>query len=157
MTANARWPPLSLGDVSIGPARPEDLDAVLRLLERNRLPKDGLAAHFTTAVVARVGTDVVGSAVLECYPDGALLRSVAVAPERHGRGIGHRLVAEAVTLAETVGVPAVYLLTTTADGFFPKVHFERIARSDVPPGVQTSIEFTAVCPSSAVVMRRALR
>lgn len=157
VTVNARQPPVALGDVVIDRARPDDLDAVRRLLEVNRLPKDGLAPHLATAVVARVGADVVGSAALECYPDGALLRSVAVAPERHGQGLGHRLVGEAVALAVTIGVPAVYLLTTTADGFFPKFQFERIRRSDVPPGVQTSIEFTAACPSSAVVMRRALR
>jgi len=53
-------------------------------------------------------------------------------------------------------VPAIYLLTTTAEQYFPKFGFERIARSDVPPGVQTSIEFTAACPSSATVMRKRL-
>lgn len=157
MTVHARRHLPSEGAILITRARPDDLDAVLGLLAVNHLPKDGLAPHLSTAVVARVGAEIVGSAALEGYADGALLRSVAVAPEWHGRGLGHRLVEEAVALAVTLGAPAVYLLTTTAEDFFPKFQFERITRGDVPPGVQTSIEFTAACPSTAVVMRRVLR
>lgn len=52
--------------------------------------------------------------------------------------------------------PAVYLLTTTADRYFPRFGFERIARADVPASVQTSIEFTSACPTSATVMRKQL-
>lgn len=157
MTANVRRDPLSHGDIIIARARPDDLDAVLRLLAANGLPKDGLARHLSTAVVVRAGAAIVGSAALESYADGALLRSVAVAPAWHGRGLGHRLVEEAVALAGTLGTPAVYLLTTTAEDFFPKFQFERITRGDVPPGVKTSVEFTSACPSTAVVMRRELR
>jgi hypothetical protein len=35
---------------------------------------------------------------------------------------------------------AIYLLTTTAEPYFPKFGFERIQRADVPPTVQTSTE-----------------
>lgn len=157
MTASAPRNPPAHGDIIIARARRDDLDAVLGLLDENRLPKDGLAPHLSTAVVARAGTKVVGSAALEGYADGALLRSVAVAPAWHGRGLGHRLVEEAVALATTLGAPAVYLLTTTAPDFFSMFQFERITRGDVPPGVQTSVEFTTACPSTAVVMRRLLR
>jgi hypothetical protein len=37
-----------------------------------------------------------------------------------------------------------------------KFGFERIARTDTPATVQTSVEFTAACPSSAAVMRKSL-
>jgi amino-acid N-acetyltransferase len=47
-------------------------------------------------------------------------------------------------------------LTTTAEHFFPKFGFERIARADVPSSVQRSVEFTSVCPASATVMRKPL-
>jgi amino-acid N-acetyltransferase len=154
MAADA--PRAAATDPLIDRARTEDLPAVLSLLAANRLPQDGIAPHVGTAIVARSGGDVVGSAALEPYADGVLLRSVAVAPERHGQGLGHRLVAAALDLARTLGAPAVYLLTTTADTYFPAFGFERIARADVPPSVQTSIEFTSACPSSAVVMRRLL-
>jgi amino-acid N-acetyltransferase len=141
---------------TIESARTDDTAAVLRLLETNRLPTDGLTEHWPTTIVARDGNRIVGSAALEVYPDGALLRSVAVEPMMHGRGLGGELVAAALDLANRRSVPALYLLTTTAEGFFPRFGFTRIARGDVPPGVQQSVEFTSACPASAVVMRRVL-
>jgi amino-acid N-acetyltransferase len=62
----------------------------------------------------------------------------------------------AIGLARRLEVPAIYLLTTTAERFFPKFGFERIQRTDVPATVQTSIEFTSACPSTATVMRKSL-
>jgi amino-acid N-acetyltransferase len=143
-------------DTHIEQARPEDAPDVLHLLERNHLPLDGLRDHLATTVVARRNGQIIGSAALEVYPDGALLRSVAVAPEAQGRGLGHELTDAATRMAEALRVPAIYLLTTTAERYFPKFGFERIARTDVPATVQTSIEFTSACPSSAAVMRRPL-
>ena len=52
--------------------------------------------------------------------------------------------------------PQAFLLTTTAERFFPKFGFERIERTDVPASLQASIEFRSACPSSAIVMRKAL-
>ena len=137
-------------------ARAADADAVLRLLEQNRLPPDGLQSHLATTLVARQNGPVVGSAALEVYPDGALLRSVAVAPTQQGQGLGRELIDAAIRLARDLRVPAIYLLTTTAEQYFPKFGFERISRADVPTTVQASIEFTSACPSSATVMRRSL-
>jgi len=137
-------------------ARPDDIDDMLRLLEQNHLPTDGLRDHVATAFVAREDGRLVGSAALEMYPDGALLRSVAVAPHLQGRGLGQELSAAAIRLARELHAPAVYLLTTTAERFFPRFGFERIARGDVPQSVRMSVEFTSACPSSAIVMRKPL-
>jgi amino-acid N-acetyltransferase len=137
-------------------ARPEDAQDVLRLLERNHLPLDGLLDHLATTVVARQDGRIIGSAALEVYAEGALLRSVAVAPEAQGQGLGHELTGAAIRMAEAVGAPAIYLLTTTAERFFPRFGFERIARTDVPATVQTSVEFVSACPASAAVMRKPL-
>lgn len=143
---------------TIEPLRPEDASAVLRLLEVNHLPTDGLRDHWQTTIVARDGADrIVGSAALEIYADGSLLRSVAVDPAMQGRGLGRDLVSAALDLAQQRNTPAVYLLTTTADDYFPKFGFSRITRAEVPAGVQQSIEFTSACPASAVVMQRVLR
>ena len=137
-------------------ASPADADAVLRLLDQNHLPLDGLEDHLATTLVARRDGQIVGSAALETYPDGALLRSVAVAPALQGHGLGQKLTEAAIRLARDLQAPAIYLLTTTAEQYFPKFGFERIQRADVPPSVQTSIEFTSACPSSATVMRKSL-
>jgi amino-acid N-acetyltransferase len=142
---------------SIEPARLADVDDVIRLLAEQRLPPDGLAAHVGTMLVARHDGRIVGSAALEIYPDGALLRSVAVAAPLRRQGLGRRLIETAIGLAEARRVPAIYLLTTTAADYFPKLGFEGIARADVPATVQSSVEFTSACPATATVMRKRLK
>jgi amino-acid N-acetyltransferase len=142
--------------ISIDRARPEDMERVLALLVENHLPVDGLREHLATTLVARAESGVVGSAALEIYPDGALLRSVAVAPALQRHRLGCVLTEAAVRLAQQHRVPAVYLLTTTAVQYFPKFGFESISRSEVPASVQTSVEFTSACPASAIVMRKRL-
>ena len=137
-------------------ARPQDFDTIAQLLRDNKLPLDGLREHLATTLVARDGDAIVGSAALEVYGDGALLRSVAVVPGRQHAGLGRTLVDAAIDLARTREIAALYLLTTTAERYFPKFGFERIERADVPAGVQQSVEFTSACPASAVVMRKTL-
>jgi amino-acid N-acetyltransferase len=142
--------------IEIVDAGPADLDDVLRLLDRTGLPADGLAEHFTAAVVARRDGHLVGSAALELYSEGALLRSVAVDPGVRGVGLGQRLTEAAISRARAHRVPALYLLTTTAENFFPRFGFTRITRDEVPPSVQQSIEFRGACPSSAFAMMKSL-
>ncbi len=133
-------------------ARPADWNAIRALVEAAGLPVDGLHRVLGTALVARQGAEVVGTAALELYADGALLRSVAVARAWRGRCVGRRLVQAAKALAREREMHALYLLTTTAAPFFEMLGFRRIARSDVPVSVRTSAEFTDLCPASAVVM-----
>lgn len=137
-------------------ARRDDSEDVIRLLERNHLPVEGLSEHVATTLVARRDSQIIGSAALEVYPDGVLLRSVAVAPDLQAHGIGRALTEAAIRLAQNLGAPAIYLLTTTAEQYFPKFGFDRIGRDDVPATVRTSVEFTSACPSTAAVMRKTL-
>jgi amino-acid N-acetyltransferase len=137
-------------------AEHSDLPAVRRLLESQHLPLDGIDDHVSTMVVARQGSEVVGAAAVELYADGALLRSVVVDPAARGQGLGHRLSEAALGIARNRGTRTAFLLTTTAERFFPKLGFEPIVREDVPGSVQASIEFQSACPASAVVMRKRL-
>jgi amino-acid N-acetyltransferase len=141
---------------SLGCVTVDEIDAVRQLLREQHLPTAGLEAHLATTLVARDGGRLVGSAALEVYPHGALLRSVAVATERQGQGLGRELTEAAVRLAREIQAPAIYLLTTTAQEYFPKFGFEPIERADVPASVRRSIEFISACPSSATVMRKSL-
>ena len=50
-----------------------------------------------------------------------------------------------------------YLLTETADLFFPRFGFGPILRSEVSQRVQRSVEFTSACPQSARAMALYLR
>lgn len=137
-------------------ADPHDLPAVRRLLETQHLPLDGVDAAVPTMVVATDDGAVVGAAAVELYADGALLRSVVVDPTVQGQGLGRRLTEAALDVARERGSMTAFLLTTTAERFFPKLGFEPIVREDVPPSVQASIEFQSACPASAVVMRKRL-
>ena len=142
--------------ITVGPVRQDEREFVLALLEGHHLPLDGLAGVWSTTLVARAEGAIVGSVALELYDEGALLRSVAVSEKHRGHGVGHDLTRAAIRLAGERGAPDVYLLTTTAERFFPRFGFERIPREDVPASVRTSVEFTSACPASAVVMRKHL-
>jgi amino-acid N-acetyltransferase len=134
-----------------------DLPEIRSLLERLQLPLAGIGEHLPTLLVAREGAQIVGTAALELYADDALLRSVAVDPRRQGKQLGHQLINAALRLATARGAHTVYLLTTTAERFFPRFGFEQISRDEVPASVRTSVEFQSACPASAIVMRKQLR
>jgi arsenite methyltransferase len=133
-----------------------DLGAIHALLASLGLPTEGIDAHVSSALVAREGGAVVGAVALELYDQAALLRSLAVRPDRQGAGLGQRLTEAALALARQRGVRELYLLTETADGFFPRFGFERVERDAVAPAVRGSIEFTSACPESARAMRLGL-
>ena len=135
-------------------ATDRDLPGVFALLDEHKLPKDDVAAHVGTMVVARENGQVVGAAAVELYADAALLRSVAVARAAQGKGLGHRLTEAALAIAREERVDTVFLLTTTADRFFPKLGFEQVSRTEVPESVRASVEFQSACPASATVMRK---
>jgi amino-acid N-acetyltransferase len=140
----------------IDAAAAQDLPAIRALLARLDLPLAGVDEYLPTMLVARDGTEVIGTAALELYADGALLRSVAVDPRRQGAQLGHELTHAALRLATAHGARTVFLLTTTAERFFPKFGFEPVTRDEVPASVRTSVEFQLACPASAIVMRKNL-
>lgn len=137
-------------------AQAGDLPALLELLERSDLPRDGFAEHLGSALVARDAGRVVGSAAVERYGQAGLLRSVAVDAAYRGRGLGAQLVDAALTLARRDGLRTVYLLTTSAPEYFPRFGFAPVGRADVTAEVRQSVEFTGACPDSALVMRAEL-
>jgi len=143
-------------DVRIETARPEDLAAILALLDQHRLPHAAIERHLADAVVARDGAQVVGCAAVEHYGSSGLLRSVAVDGPRRGTGLGGRLTDAALTHARAQGVRTVYLLTETAAEFFPRFGFRPIARDTVDPAVRTSPEFTGACADTALAMVKEL-
>ena len=130
------------------------MTASRRCSTRNGCRLPDFKDHFDRILVARDGSRIVGCAALERYEDGALLRSVAVDAAHRGTGLGSELTRAALRLAEEHGIRAVYLLTTTAERFFPRFGFDVIDRADVPSSVARSAEFDGACPSSATVMRK---
>ena len=60
-----------MSDIVVDDATSLDAPAILSLLERCRLPTAGLADHLAETLVARRDGQIVGSAALELYADGA--------------------------------------------------------------------------------------
>ena len=98
----------------------------------------------------------MGAAGVERYGSAGLLRSVVVAPERRGAGLGGELVAAAERVARDEGVTELFLLTETAIGWFPRLGYAVVSREDVAAAVGASVEFRTACPDTAVAMRRVL-
>lgn len=133
-----------------------DLPAVERLLRESQLPLDGVREALNAFLVAESGGTLVGVAGLEVCCEHALLRSVAVVPSWRSKGLGRELISRIIADAESRGIKALYLLTTTAERYFPSFGFERITRDEVPADVQATGEFRGACPASATVMCRPL-
>jgi amino-acid N-acetyltransferase len=144
------------GEIVIERAVAQDLPPVKELLARMKLPLDEVDQFVETLIVARRDGFVIGTAGLELYRDGALLRSVAVDGAVQGRGLGAELTRAALRLAQTRGAPAVFLLTTTAESYFAQFGFAPVSQSEVPISVLASVEFRSACPASAAIMRKIL-
>jgi amino-acid N-acetyltransferase len=140
--------------MAIRPARETDAAPIAALLRDASLPHDDFAPHLANFLVARAGDEVVGAVGLEVQGAAALLRSLVVAPELRGQGLGDSLTETVVARARPLGVRRIYLLTTTADKFFARRGFTVIARSNVPAGIAATEEFRSLCPATAACMVR---
>ena len=143
-------------DAFLRAAKPGDLVDIERLLAAAELPKDGVAESLGNFLVAQSAGRVVGVSGLEVCGDYALLRSTAVDHAWRRRGLGRRLVERVIAQAESRGIRALYLLTTTAERYFPSFGFTRTTRAAVPEPVHASVEFQSACPASAIVMEKQL-
>lgn len=140
------------GAVTLRPAAPSDHGPVTRLVAGAGLPLAGIAPDLDGFVVAEAGEEIVGTAGLEVHGDAGILRSLAVRPDTRGRGLGSRLTEGVLDVARSRSLRRVWLLTTTAEDFFPRHGFRPAEREDAPPGVRDSVEFREACPASAVAM-----
>lgn len=146
----------SIAAVSIRPARKEDEAAIQGLLRLAELPSEDVSEHLETFLVAVVGGEIVGTVGLEVTGSSGLLRSLAVAVPLRGIGLGKLLYGEIVEKARSLGIQRLGLLTTTAEGFFARVGFEKEKRSDIPPFLALSKEYKIYCPSTAVIMTKTI-
>lgn len=161
-------PPPAAGDAPAVPllraATAADLPAVERLLADAGLPGAGVSDLFATRaddfVVADDPTapgELAAVAGLEVCCDDALLRSVAVRPDWRAHGLGQALVRRLVCRAEERGLRALYLLTMTAEHYFPRFGFAPVERGAVPAEIAATLEFQSACPASAVAMVKPLQ
>ncbi|GAB3754810.1 arsenic resistance N-acetyltransferase ArsN2 [Lysobacter olei] len=104
----------------------------------------------------RAGQTLTGIVGLELLGEDALLRSLAVAPQERGTGLGAALVSFAEKQASERGARSIYLLTTTARAFFERLGYACATRGEAPPAMAATRQFAGVCPSSATFMVKRL-
>ncbi|MCO8577382.1 GNAT family N-acetyltransferase [Burkholderia multivorans] len=142
--------------MEIRSATVDDFASIEALLNQCSLPIVGVADHLQNFLVAIEDSEMCGCGGIEHYGQAALIRSVAVAEHARDSGLGQAIVARLVRESHSRKVRSLVLLTTTAESYFARQGFVRIARDDVPPMVLVSSQFRGVCPASATIMLKNL-
>lgn len=142
--------------VQLRAAESQDAQGIRLLLKRNGLPTSDLASSRPEFVVAHQGAELIGAGAFERFGTVALLRSVVVAGDRRGTGLGQRIVRELELRARASGIEELVLLTQTAAPFFERHGYRVIERGTAASAVQASEEFRSLCPASSVCMMKAL-
>ncbi|MDO8368822.1 MAG: arsenic resistance N-acetyltransferase ArsN2 [Saprospiraceae bacterium] len=137
-------------------ASPAQAPNLIDFLQKVNLPTSDLPTDLSGFTLAFDGEQIVGSAGMELLGNRGLLRSVAVAETHRNQQLGQRLFAVALDYARSHHVQEVFLITNTAARYFEKNGFQEIERSQVPKEISQTEQFSALCPSTAVVMKMEL-
>jgi homocysteine S-methyltransferase len=133
-----------------------DLAAIRALLERCRLPTDDLDRARPWFVAAYAGASLVGTGALEVLGTTGFLRSVAVAEQARGTGLGSALVQAVEDEARRRGLEELALLTETARDYFARLGYAEIPREQAPEELQSTAQFRSLCTQSAHCMVKRL-
>lgn len=138
-------------------ARFSDRASLCQFLQAVDLPVEDLPESLDHFFVMTNETILIGSAGVEPYGSVGLLRSVAIAPDYRKSQLGKRLIDAIDVHARLNGIQELYLITTTADGYFSKLGYSTVVRTAVPPAIAATQQFSGICPSSARVMVKMLK
>jgi amino-acid N-acetyltransferase len=127
---------------------------VIDLLVQNNLPVSDLDPGKHLYALLDEQQQLAGTGGLEFIGNSALLRSVSVKKELQGKGLGKQINEGLEKIASSRGIKDMFLLTTTAKDFFEKELYQVVNRDVVPDDIKNTSEFSSVCPSSAIVMRK---
>jgi amino-acid N-acetyltransferase len=132
--------------IEIRPARTSDIKGIRALidafaLQRRLLNKETVTLYesvqeFTVAVEDGV---VVGCGALHIlWEDLAEVRTVAVAENLHGKGVGRKILNSIIDRAKTIGVERIFCLTFETE-FFGSLGFKEIEGTPVAPEVYAEL------------------
>jgi amino-acid N-acetyltransferase len=133
-----------------------DLAVVRPLLEQAGLPTNDLAGSKPQFTVLCEDGRIIAAGALERFGTAALVRSVVVAADRRGSGLGRTIVQELERAARAGKISRLILLTQTAREFFARQGYRVIERGEAPQDVRGSEEFRSLCPASAICMTKLL-
>ena len=148
MTIEILRPPV----LKIAAHEKERQDAIT-FLKQQQLPVSDI--HDNTLLYVFMDAEkMIGSAGLEIFDDCALLRSVGLVQDARGKGYGKILHEQVEHFAKEKGINCLYLITTTAEKFFDRQGYCIIDRTMAPDAIKQTDQFTGLCPSSAMVMKK---
>ncbi len=135
----------------------DDLKDVERVLLENDLQVEGLEEQWGESYcVTEYQGKIIGVSGVEIYGGFGLLRSVAVIPTWKGKGVGEAMVKNRVVWAKLKGLSNIFLLTIDAEVYFARFGFTPVDRKSIPAEIKKSLEFSTLCPESAVAMVHSL-
>ena len=150
---------MKLGD-PVMPARAEHKVRIGALLDRVGIAHPVLEQFWPSYLVIPgegAGAPLVGCVAVEVVDEVALLRMLAVAPDRRGEGLGFVLVEAATDRARSQGVNQLYLVTDGAQGYFgEKLGFVPVDRKDVAAPIAATAEYALARSKAATWMRKEL-
>jgi amino-acid N-acetyltransferase len=141
--------------MNIVPASQNSFSAAIELLKKNNLPTEDINPG-TQLFVVEEGDNVIATVAVEYDYNDALLRSLSVSEEKRSSGIGAELVDFIEDYVRKQGVRTIYILTTTAAGFFSRRGYTLIDRSNVPQFIKDTKEYSVICASSSTLMKKKL-
>jgi len=143
--------------ISVQAAAPSDYHSVCKLLSKYKLPIEDIDRDLSHFFIVKQHGLPVGVIGMERYGEFGLLRSMATDPAYRNNGIAASLVTQLFKYGKSLGLKEMYLLTETAESYFAKRGFQRIKREETPAAIKQSAEFSHLCPSTAVVMKKEIQ
>jgi UDP-N-acetylmuramate: L-alanyl-gamma-D-glutamyl-meso-diaminopimelate ligase len=147
-----------LGD-PVRPARPGDKLPIGQLLDRAGITHSALERVWSEFLVipSQRGNEIAACVAIEHVEDDALLRMLAVTPERRGEGLGYLLVEAAMKKARMDGALQLYLVTDSTQGFVgEKLGFDIIEQKSIAPAIASTVEYQMARSKTATWMRKEL-
>jgi amino-acid N-acetyltransferase len=136
-------------------AEPQDLKKIVSILNKMDLPTEDITVRNLKNFFKLIDHDeILAIVALELYGRDGILRSLAVIDRVRNLGLGTEMVHYIEKKAQSMGVTRLFLLTETAKDFFKKLHYSNYERSLVPAAISQSMEFSKLCPESAVCMNK---
>lgn len=129
-----------------------DIKEIQRLLKESNLPFEDLESSNVTLFISVLNGQIIGCIGIEIKGEDGLLRSFFVTDKYKNQGIGNELLNRLMNYSKSKNIKRLHLLTTTAEKYFSKKGFVKSDRIKAPESIQTTTEFSTLCPSSSIYM-----
>jgi amino-acid N-acetyltransferase len=130
-------------------ARLDDVPTLAALIASADLPPFFIAEYIDGFAIAERDGAIVACGGIELYGDCGVLRSIVVAEEARGLGLGRVVSERLIEAGRTAGVTELYLFTMDAHDFWVHLGFRDVPLRDwsEPPRASWQYQFIAANPN----------